>query len=137
MIKYHFHDVTRPAFFAKITPWLANSATRLFAEIDSLVYVFCSDQYLLELNQAQLQHDYYTDIITFDLRDTVLSPLACEIYISLDRVTENAGTFNSTFEHELKRVMVHGLLHLCGLKDDTIENKNAMRDAEDLYLKSS
>ena len=98
-----------------------------------LNYIFCSDDYLLEINKQYLDHDYYTDIITFDnSEDEAL--LEGDIYISVDRVTENAENFNTSFEVELRRVMVHGVLHLLGFDDTTDELKAQMRSKEDEYL---
>ena len=130
MIHYTFHNVSEPPFFTELTPWVERVSKTLFSSIESIQYVFCSDDYLLEINRAQLNHDFYTDIITFDLRETFQEPQDCEVYISLDRVTENAATFNCTFAEELKRVMAHGLLHISGLNDSTEEEKKMMRDAE-------
>ncbi len=94
-------------------------------------YVFCTDEYLLGINQAYLDHDTYTDIITFPLGE---SPLAAEIYISLERVRENAARLGIPEERELLRVMVHGLLHLCGYDDHTPAGKRRMRRRETLYI---
>lgn len=102
----------------------------------SLNYIFCSDDYLLEVNRTALQHDYYTDIITFDLREKFTSKTVVgEIYISVDRVKENASEFGVSFKNELHRVMSHGLLHLIGFKDKSEEEEKEMRSAEDNALK--
>ena len=98
-----------------------------------LYYVFCSDAYLLELNQRYLQHDTYTDILTFDLT-TPPAPIEAEIYISIDRVKENAVRFSVSFADELVRVIFHGALHLCGYRDHTAEEQLTMRKKEDFYL---
>jgi len=135
MISTTFHQVPEPTFFAELNIWLSSVVAELFQNTDTISYVFCTDKYLLEINKTQLNHDYYTDIITFDLRDKLSEPLSCEIYISLDRVKENAAQFNCTFEEELKRVMVHGLLHLSGMNDHTTEEKAAMRKAENNFIK--
>lgn len=134
MIEYSFHEVNQPESFTEIIDWNNKIASLLFTEIEQIDYVFCTDAYLLDMNNRQLQHDYYTDIITFDLRDNNDDPLECEIYISLDRVRDNATSFNCTFADELKRVMVHGLLHLTGMNDATPEEKEAMRAAENQYV---
>lgn len=91
-----------------------------------------SDDWLLEINKDFLNHDYLTDIITFNYNEGTL--IAGEICISLDRVNDNASTFNVTRETELLRVVIHGVLHLCGLKDKTDEEKAKMREAEDYFL---
>jgi len=101
----------------------------------SLSVVFCSDDYLLNINKQFLNHDYYTDIITFPLEETEATSLA-EIYISLERVWDNAKKQKVTFDDELHRVLFHGVLHLTGLKDKTKEQKAAMTVAEDKWLKA-
>jgi probable rRNA maturation factor len=102
--------------------------------LESLTYIFCSDQYLLEINKQYLNHDYYTDIITFNLADNPKLVIG-EIYISLDRVKDNAQNFNTSFKQELHRVIFHGALHLCGYKDKTAKEEKLMREKEDQYLK--
>jgi rRNA maturation RNase YbeY len=96
-------------------------------------YIFCSDTYLLEINRQFLQHDYYTDIITFDLSEKG-QPTNAEIYISVDRVRDNANQFESTLSMELHRVIFHGALHLCGFKDKTPQQEKEMRKMEEKYL---
>lgn len=103
-------------------------------EIFSLCYVFVDDEYLLTLNQKSLNHDTYTDIITFDLSDQE-GIIDGEIYISIDRVKENAQIFNVAFITELMRVVAHGYLHLIGLKDKTSTQKEEMRKQEDYFIK--
>lgn len=98
-------------------------------------YIFCTDEYLLQINQDFLQHDTYTDIITFDL-SVKQNVLNAEIYISIDRVSENAGKFNIPYTQELHRVIFHGVLHLCGFKDKNIQDKEKMRKMEDKCLAS-
>ena len=101
--------------------------------IDTINYIFCSDEYLLTINQEYLQHDTYTDIITFDLSNNK-TEIVSDIYISIDRVKENAQKFNSNIEHELHRVLFHGILHLCGLKDKSKQDAALMRSKEEYYL---
>lgn len=106
--------------------------------LESLDFIFCSDDYLLKINQDYLQHDAYTDIITFDMGDHnagVLERITGEIYISVERVAENATAFKSSFLTELHRVMFHGVLHLCGYGDSTPAEKEKMRELESFYLK--
>ena len=98
-----------------------------------LQYVFCQDDYLLEINQSHLQHDYYTDIITFDLSDT-LDETVGEIYISIDRVKENSTQHQTIFDQEILRVIFHGALHLCGYRDKTKREITIMRQKEEEYL---
>ena len=102
--------------------------------VDSLVYIFCDDEYLLNINRRFLKHDYYTDIITFDLSEEGSSIIG-EIYISIDRVNENAAIHGSTTEQEINRVIFHGVLHLCGYKDKTAKQKLTIRKKEDKYLR--
>lgn len=102
--------------------------------LDNLTYIFCSDDYLLEINRLHLKHDYYTDIITFDLSFDNAATTG-EIYISVDRVKENAVSLGVTFKEELHRVMFHGALHLCGYKDKEPGDAKSMRHAEDSSLK--
>lgn len=101
--------------------------------LEDLHYVFCSDEYLLGINQQFLQHDTYTDIVTFELSPTPGVTIG-EIYISVDRVAENAKNFEVSFEHELHRVIFHGALHLCGFKDKTKKEEDKMRAKENEYL---
>jgi rRNA maturation RNase YbeY len=98
-----------------------------------LTYIFCSDQRLLEINRQFLQHDFYTDIITFPLASPG-QPISGEIYISVDRVRENAAAFGSSVRKELHRVIFHGALHLCGYKDKSPRDEKLMRKMEDKYL---
>ncbi|OSZ81356.1 rRNA maturation RNase YbeY [Chitinophagaceae bacterium IBVUCB2] len=103
-------------------------------KLASINYIFCSDKRLLEINQQFLRHDYYTDIITFDLSEAEATQ--AEIYISIDRVKENAKNEGVSFRSELLRVIFHGALHLCGYKDKTKTESNIMREREGFYLLS-
>ena len=102
-------------------------------QISNLTYIFCSDDYLLAINKAHLQHDFYTDIITFDLSETPRQ-ITGEIYISTDRVRDNAATLGVSIKKELHRVIFHGALHLCGYKDKNKKQQKEMRATEDRYL---
>ena len=102
-------------------------------KLDDIRYVFCSDDYLLEINRQYLKHDYYTDIITFGLSDPGQA-INAEIYISVDRVKDNALQFKTSLKRELHRVIFHGALHLCGYKDKRKEDQQVMRKMEDKYL---
>ena len=97
-----------------------------------IVLIFCSDDYLLEINKKHLNHDYYTDIITFDY--CVENIVSGDLYISVDRIKENAKTFDDTFINELTRVVIHGVLHLCGHNDKTEADQKNMRNLENKYL---
>jgi probable rRNA maturation factor len=97
--------------------------------------IFCSDDYLLKINEQYLNHNYYTDIVTFDYVEN--SVISGDLFISVHRVEENASQLGITFEEELYRVVFHGLLHLCGYKDKTIAEKELMREKEDFYLEKA
>ena len=109
----------------------------IFAEekIDfkSVNYIFCKDQYLLALNEKYLKHDTLTDILTFFYSDPLV-PIVSDIYISVERVKYNAQALKVRYENELHRVMIHGILHLCGYQDHTQKEKVLMRSKEDFYL---
>ena len=100
-----------------------------------LTYIFVSDEALLGINQQFLNHNTYTDIITFDLSENEKTLLG-EIYVSVDRILENAEKFKTTYQRELHRVIFHGALHLCGFKDKTVKDREAMRVQEDLCLET-
>jgi rRNA maturation RNase YbeY len=112
---------------------LSEIASAYKKDISELNYIFCSDDYLHSINLQYLNHDTYTDIITFD-NSLNNSSLLGDIFISIDRVKENAIKFNVTFEQELYRVLSHGLLHLCGFKDKKKEDKEKMTKAENKAL---
>jgi len=117
-----------------LSQWFQSVAHSEKQEIESLNYIFCTDDYLLEMNRAHLQHDYYTDVITFDNRENENEPISGDIFISYDRVLENAQTFSANPTNELHRVMVHGLLHLLGYMDKSESDQKIMREKEDEYL---
>lgn len=112
--------------------WIAKVVQDHHLEVGEISFVFTTDAYLLRINKKFLNHDYLTDIITFDNRQG--RELNSDIYISLERVKENAKENKKTLWDELHRVIIHGILHLCGYKDDTSESKTKMRKAEDKYL---
>jgi len=103
--------------------------------VEELNIVFCDDAYLLNLNRQFLQHDFYTDILSFPLSE-VNQPLVAEIYISVNRVQENARAVGATLKTELHRVIFHGVLHFCGYKDKSDSDIKKMRITEDKYLKA-
>ena len=111
--------------------WLSKVCSDEDQELGDLTFVFCSDEYLLEVNRKHLDHDFYTDIITFDYTDEVVSG---DLFISIDRVRENATLNGVTFNKELHRVIVHGVLHLLGYGDKDDTEKTKMRFLEDKYL---
>lgn len=117
--------------------WLMDSSKAEGYSIQSLAFIFMNDENLLALNRQFLNHDEYTDIITFDLSEKSVRKkreIEGEIYISLERIKENAKTFGKTFQEELHRVMIHGVLHLCGYSDKTSASQKKIRAKEDFYL---
>lgn len=135
-VTFHSADVSIPLRErGRIKDWLLKTAAVYGYGISEIRYIFCSDDFLLEINRATLNHDYYTDIITFDLReDFSRREILAEIYISVDRVRENAHDFSVSFAGEMRRVLVHGILHLVGLQDKTPEQEQEMRREEDKAL---
>jgi probable rRNA maturation factor len=117
----------------KASTWITLVAKTEKKEIGDLIYVFCSDDYLLSLNQQFLKHNTLTDIITFDYSEDK-NELSGEIYISIDRVADNAAKFKTDFQDELHRVMIHGVLHLVGYKDKKPAEKARMRKKEEACL---
>lgn len=134
MVHLHFlqkdFTITHRTALKNFIVSLFKKEKRKLAEIR---YIFCSDQYLLEINKQHLQHDFYTDIITFGLSGAG-QPVTAEVYISIDRVKDNAKQFKVSFKQELHRVIFHGALHLCGYKDKNKQEKLLMRAMEDKYL---
>ena len=118
---------------AQLRDWFINTARAEANRIKELNYVFCSDAYLLEMNQSYLNHDTYTDIITFDNSETDENVLG-DIFISIDRIKENAKNFGVSETDELHRVMIHGLLHLLGYGDKSKTEKAKMTEKENYYL---
>lgn len=123
-----------PDFFEeeKVRHWLFNTAAQFGKSIKTINYIFCSDKYLLQINKEYLQHDYYTDIITFPYQEGDI--IESDIFVSVDRIKDNASTIGTPFNQEFHRVIIHGLLHLCGIKDKTEEDAKKMRNAEEKAL---
>lgn len=133
-VRFHKADVSlRVPQSTAIKSFLRQQFSVTTRKTLNLDCIFCSDEYLLNVNRTFLQHDYYTDIITFPLEETEKKTVA-EIYISIDRVKENAVAEKVTFENELQRVIFHGVLHLCGFKDKTKEQSQFMRQMENQWL---
>lgn len=134
-IRFYYQE---PKFKLKSTSaykkWLEHVAQAESKTIASLTYILCTDEYLLQINKEHLNHDYYTDIVTFDLTEEGSNGIVGEIYISIDRVKENAITLNEPYQKEFARVLVHGMLHLCGYDDQSETDKTKMRGWEDRYL---
>ncbi|MCX8470339.1 MAG: rRNA maturation RNase YbeY [Chitinophagaceae bacterium] len=118
-----------------LSSFIDNQIKKTTKKTAALQYVFVSDDALLQMNQQFLHHDTFTDIITFDLSESP-DKINGEIYISIDRVTENANKFSTAYTAELHRVIFHGALHLCGYKDKTKADKETMRAMEDKWLKA-
>lgn len=134
MIEFHSQSEFQLKDEVVVRTWLSAIIQEAgFAE-GRIQYIFCDDDYLLRLNIDYLQHDTLTDIITFDY--SIGKEISAEVYISIDRITENAATYQSTFTDELHRVMAHGVLHCIGYKDKTEEEKILMREKENLALKA-
>tara|TARA_B100001115_G_scaffold175426_1_gene161463 strand:+ start:670 stop:1089 length:420 start_codon:yes stop_codon:yes gene_type:complete len=112
--------------------WIINSIINESKRAGELCFIFCTDEYLLEKNIQFLDHDTYTDIITFDYCEGDI--INGDIFVSVERVTENANAYGVNFEDELDRVLIHGILHLAGYQDKSREEVNTMREKEDFYL---
>ena len=112
--------------------WIINSIINESKRAGELCFIFCTDEYLLEKNIQFLDHDTYTDIITFDYCEGDI--ISGDVFVSVERVTENANAFGVNFEDELDRVLIHGVLHLAGYQDKSKEEVNTMREKEDFYL---
>jgi probable rRNA maturation factor len=133
-VRFHFPDKgLRLSDRSRLKIFIADLFKKERKRLAELNYIFCSDAYLLDVNRQFLGHDYYTDIITFDLSEPG-QPINAEIYISVDRVRENAGLFGGSLKYELHRVIFHGALHLCGFGDKKAQERVKMRKKEDKYL---
>ena len=128
MIAYHHQGDFRLSRQKEYTDWIIKAVNAHGATIDALNYIFCTDDQLLELNNEHLGKDYYTDIITFEYEPP--PRISGDIFISEDRVRENADDFGVSFEEELRRVMIHGVLHLLGYKDKEAKEVKEMREKE-------
>lgn len=136
MIVYHVHDVDfRLLDQRKLSAWIKEIVMQSDKKLGRLSYVFCSDDYLLEVNKSYLQHDYYTDIITFDLSEKP-DLIEGELYLSIDRIRDYANENDVSFADELHRVMIHGVLHLLGQADKTAKQAKEMRSKEEEALKA-
>lgn len=133
MINFFYEDTSfRVREVKKHKDWILSILNQLSISGKQLNFIFCSDEYLLKVNQDHLNHDYYTDIITFPIET---DPLEADVFISIERVKENAQELKLPYSHELRRVMSHGLLHLNGLKDKTKQEKLEMRKQEDKMIR--
>jgi len=135
MINFHSESID----FKVINPiktkrWLKSVIKDEGFELLEINYIFCNDEYLHSINVEYLDHDTLTDIITFDNSEED-ELIEGDIFVSIERIIDNTKDFNTTFEQEFKRVIVHGILHLCGYCDKTDENEKQMREKEDYYLR--
>ena len=133
MIQYLTEKVKMPDLkIRKLNLWINKTAEIYDRKVGDIAFVFCDDEKILEVNQQYLQHDYYTDIITFDY--STLNKISGDIFISLDTVKSNAEQFNTGFNDELHRIIIHGILHLCGQDDKNPDDKTEMTRKENEAL---
>lgn len=133
MIRFQMIDVMMPNLdFDRVRSWITAVAEREGYSVGELYYYFCSDEALLNINKQRLGHDFYTDIVTFPLIEETL--LSSEFCLSVDRIAENSLNFGRSFENELLRVIIHGVLHLMGYDDRTDEERAEMRSKEEECL---
>ena len=134
MITFHADNIPMPAIdFRKVEQWIKSTAAQYGYSVGELNYIFCDDEKIIAVNREFLQHDYYTDVITFDY--TTHTRANGDIYISLDTVATNAEQVGAPFIHELHRIIIHGLLHLTGQADKTPETKAQMTAKEEAALR--
>lgn len=134
IIQFHFEEVEFELPTNELlTNWIENTVKAEKRKLKILNFIFCNDHYLHEINVKFLDHDTLTDVITFPYTNHD-QPIEGDIYISIDRIKENAQKFNSDFNQELKRVMIHGVLHLCGYGDKSKAEQKVMRAKENFYL---
>lgn len=133
MVRFVTDNIAMPTHDpARISRWISAVAAGYGFAVGDITYIFCSDERILEVNRQFLGHDYYTDIITFDY--STASRVAGDIYISLDTVADNAKNVGVSFDEELRRILIHGVLHLTGQGDKTPETKAVMTAKEDAAL---
>lgn len=131
---HFFHEDIKPQKFPrrKFKSWINSVIESEQKQLGEINYIFCSDEYLLQVNREYLDHDYYTDIITFDYVENGV--ISGDIFVSLDRISENANVFHVSFDEEFRRILVHGVLHLLGYPDKEPAQKAVMTEKEDYYL---
>ena len=133
MISYNTQNVSLPKIRRRDTSaWIKAVAASYGKRVGDIAYIFCDDEKILEVNRQYLQHDYYTDIITFDYTEDDL--ISGDIFISLDTVRSNAEEQHTTYDNELHRVIIHGILHLCGINDKGPGEREVMEAAENKAL---
>ena len=132
-ITFQVEEVEFPPIKKRETAnWIRSVAKTYGKRAGEISYMFCNDEKIIEINRRFLQHDYYTDIITFDYSEGLV--ISGDIFISLDTVRSNSQMYNVSFEEELYRVIIHGILHLCGMTDDSATEEKEMREAENRAL---
>lgn len=132
-INFYAEGTEIPAFKKTETKaWIKQVAAIFDKKVGDISYIFCNDAKILEVNNQYLQHDYYTDIITFDYTEG--DKIAGDLFISIDTVRSNAEQFNQPFDNELHRVIIHGILHLCGIPDESPEQRSFMIENENKAL---
>jgi rRNA maturation RNase YbeY len=130
MVHFSYHEIDNqliPFSQADLISWITDLIRSFQKPLESIDYVFCDDEYVYHLNKEHLEHDYYTDILTFPYS---YDPISAEIFISIDRVIDNAQSNNVSVENEILRIIAHGLLHMVGFNDKTDDEKLAMTEAE-------
>lgn len=133
MIEFYNEDVALPNINPKnINLWISSIIKNHKKKVGDISFIFCSDNYLIQINRDYLNHDYFTDIITFNYNNNII--ISGDIYISIDTVKNNAVDYDVTFENELNRVIVHGILHLIGFDDKTDEQQTIMTQKENEAL---
>jgi rRNA maturation RNase YbeY len=133
-ITFHEEDISyKLKNKTAVRKWITDAIIAEGYKLGELTYIFCTDEYLLQINRQYLNHDTYTDIITFDNSEGE-GLIVGDIFISIERIRENAGKFNVTEAHELHRVLIHGALHLLGYTDKSPVDKKKMTSKEDFYL---
>ncbi|MCW3785178.1 rRNA maturation RNase YbeY [Plebeiibacterium sediminum] len=134
MINFYYEEVSDKQIDENIVKsWISNVITSYNSFLGSITYIFCNDDYILDINNQYLNHNYYTDIITFDYCEN--NTISGDLFISLDTVLTNSQQFNTSYNEELHRVIVHGILHLLGFKDKTEDEAKIMRQKENEALK--
>lgn len=133
MIEFFFENVNAIQAQEQRKKWIKNLIENEGKRLGKINYILCNDEYLIEVNRTYLQHDFYTDVITFDYCKGDL--ISGDIFLSLQRILDNASNLKTNKEEELNRVLAHGVLHLCGYKDKSAEEQKTMRAKEEYYLK--
>ena len=131
-INYFYEDIKEFSLPSKINEWIKQTIENENKETAEINVIFCSDKYLLKMNKKHLKHDYFTDIITFDYCQGNL--VSGDLFVSVDRVEENANKYDTDFTNELSRVIIHGVLHLIGYNDKTEKEQTIMTEKENYYL---